>query len=70
MRKKIYFIVNHLGIGGIEICVVNTANALAKRGYHVVLLSVLNSNEIAERILPDIEVVYLTSMHRGGKSPY
>lgn len=68
MRKKIYFIVNHLGIGGIEICVVNTANALAKRGYHVVLLSVLNSNEIAERILPDIEVVYLTSMHRGGKS--
>lgn len=68
MRKKIYFIMNHLGIGGIEICVVNTANALAKRGYHVVLLSVLNSNEIAERILPDIEVVYLTSMHRGGKS--
>lgn len=68
MKKDIYFILQHLGIGGVEICVVNTANVLAKHGYHVVLLSVLNVNEIYGRILPDVEVVYLTSLHRGGKS--
>ncbi len=68
MKRKIYFLLNHLGIGGIEICVVNVANALVKRGYNVVLLSVLNSNEIGEKLLPEVEVVYLTSMHRGGES--
>lgn len=68
MKKKIYFLLQHLCIGGIEICVVNVANALVERGYRVVLLSVLIDNELSKQIHPDIEVVHLTSLHCGGHS--
>lgn len=68
MKKKIYFILQHLCTGGIEICVVNTANALAERGYAVTLLCVLKDNELQNKIHPKIELVYLTSLHRGKAS--
>jgi N-acetylglucosaminyldiphosphoundecaprenol N-acetyl-beta-D-mannosaminyltransferase len=67
MKKTIFFILQHLCIGGVEICVVNVANALIKRGYRVVFLSLLQNNELSEGINPKIEIVYLTSLD-GGKA--
>ncbi len=68
MERKVIFILQHLCIGGIEICVVNAANALAERGYRVQLMCVLTSNEMLDRIDSSIKITYLTSFHSGGKS--
>lgn len=66
MEKVVYFILQHLRIGGIEICVTDVANALAKRGYQVVLLTLLSDNELKERISPLIKIEHLTSLRWGG----
>ena len=33
MNKPIYFLLQHLKIGGVEICITNIANVLVQRGY-------------------------------------
>lgn len=68
MKKKVYFILQHLRIGGVEICVTNVANALVERGYQVVLLTVLQDNELQERIHYKVKVRCLTSLCSGGSS--
>lgn len=35
MNKPIYFLLQHLKIGGVEICITNIANVLVQRGYKV-----------------------------------
>lgn len=66
--RKVYFLLQHLCVGGVEICVLNVANALASRGYDVTLLCLLKENELSYRVHKDINVVYLTSLHGGGHS--
>lgn len=66
MQKTVYFILQHLCTGGIEICVTNVANALVRRGYPVVFLSLLQNNELTEVIDPLVKIDYLTSLKRGG----
>lgn len=64
MKKTIFFLLQHLSTGGVEICVVNVANALVERGYHVVFLSLLHENELSDNINSKIEILYLTSLSR------
>lgn len=68
MKREIYFLLQHLCIGGIEICVLNTANSLAARGFSVTIFCVLKDNELQDRIHPQIKLIYLTSLHRGKAS--
>lgn len=70
MNKKIYFLLLHLNIGGIEICMTNVANSLAKHGYDVTLVSVLKDNKLNDRINSNIKIVYLTSFKSGSLSLY
>lgn len=64
--KRVYFLLQHLCVGGIEICVLNVANALAARGYDVTLLCLLKDVELSGQIYKGVKVRYLTSFHRGG----
>lgn len=66
MKKTVYFILQHLCTGGVEICVTNVANALVRRGYQVVFLSLLQNNELAEIIDPLVKIDYLTPLKAGG----
>ena len=65
MKKTVYFILQHLCTGGVEICVTNVANALVRRGYQVVFLSLLQNNELAEIIDPLVKIDYLTPLKAG-----
>ena len=66
--KKVYFLLQHLCVGGVEICILNVANALASRGYDVTLLCLLKENELFYRVHKNIKIEYLTSLHREGHS--
>lgn len=66
--KKVYFLLLHLRVGGIEICVLNVANALAERGYDVTLLCLLRDNELSRQVHNNVRVIYLTFFHSGGHS--
>ena len=55
-------------MGGVEICVLNVANALAARGYDITLLCLLRDVELAEQIHKNVKVKYLTNFHRGKSS--
>lgn len=66
--KEIYFLMQHLRIGGIEICVMNVANALASRGYNVTILCLLKEDDLSSKANKNIKIKYLTSLHGGGRS--
>lgn len=66
--KKVYFLLLHLCVGGVEICVLNVANALAARGYDVTLLCLLRDIELSDQVHKRIKIRYLTKFHRGGSS--
>lgn len=62
MYREVYILMLHLKIGGVEICSINLANSLAKRGYKVTLISVLKSNEFEKaKILENVIIEYLTN---------
>ena len=52
-------------MGGVEICVLNVANALAARGYDITLLCLLRDVELVEQIHKNVKVKYLTNFHKG-----
>ena len=61
MYREVYILMLHLKIGGVEICSINLANSLAKRGYKVTLISVLKSNEF-ENTNIKYPIPYFTSV--------
>ncbi len=63
--KNIYFIVSHLLIGGIEIITVNLANALAKRGYNVKIISLLYESELSDMIDNRVEIITVSKLKKG-----
>lgn len=65
MDSTVYFLLQHLLVGGIEICVTNVANSLVSRGYFVTFLTLFPENQIAEKIDPHIKIECLTSLHVG-----
>lgn len=60
MKRPIYFILEHLKTGGIEIIVTDLANALVERGYQVTILVMFSDNEIGQRIDSKIKIEILT----------
>ena len=66
-KKKITFLLLHLGYGGIESATINTANALSKK-YNVELISFYNLKENqTQYINKDISIKYL---YNGGPNKY
>lgn len=65
MDSTVYFLLQHLLVGGIEICVTNVANSLVSRGYSVTFLTLFPENQIVEKIDPRIKIECLTSLHAG-----
>ena len=66
-KKKISFLLLHLGYGGIESATINTANALSKK-YNVELISFYNLKENqTQYINKDISIKYL---YNGGPNKY
>ena len=63
-NKIIYFLLQHLRIGGIEIAVTRTANALVKRGYKVCFVLVLPINQIREQLDSRIKIKVLTDLRK------
>ena len=62
MDNTIYFLLQHLRIGGVEIAVTRAANALVERGYSVCFVLVLPINQIKEQINPKIQIRTLTKL--------
>ena len=67
MNKPIYFLLQHLKIGGVEICITNIANVLVQRGYKVFLVLTLQDIELSN-IDSRIRIIHLTKLHHGDKS--
>lgn len=64
MDNTIYFLLQHLRIGGVEIAVTRAANALVERGYSVCFVLVLPINQINEQINPKIQIRTLTKLRK------
>lgn len=64
MDNTIYFLLQHLRIGGVEIAVTRAANALVERGYNVCFVLLLPINQIKELINPKIQIQTLTNFER------
>jgi glycosyltransferase involved in cell wall biosynthesis len=67
MNKKINIIAMHLRTGGIEICIINLANALIKEGYNVTIYSVLKNNEFEKDAFNgNVNIITLTNYFSDG----
>lgn len=64
MDNTIYFLLQHLRIGGVEIAVTRAANALVARGYNVCFVLVLPINQINVQINPKIQIRTLTKLRK------
>lgn len=62
MNNTVYFLLQHLRVGGVEIAVTRVANALVERGYNVCFVLVLSINQIKEQINPKIQIRTLTNL--------
>lgn len=64
MNKTINILGLHLRIGGVEVCLINLANAFVKRGYEVNLFCALKNNEFKDNAFDDRVKVYCLSSLR------
>lgn len=62
MDNTVYFLLQHLRIGGVEIAVTRAANALVERGYNVCFVLVLPINQIKDQINHKIQIRTLTKL--------